>query len=456
MKRYFAFITVAVAAIFLSACIGSGGSSAPAPNNVHVVAKDSRVIVTWDMDSGVEYWFFHANGSGVTPQNCSSMPLCYTAVNVTSPALITSLYDGYPYSFSINGRRAGGPGGPGSAAVSATPRLAGTTWTSDTAPTTSNLLGITYGAYDANGARFVAAGTAGALYSGTVYTQADGATGITWSPLTNPLGTTSALNAVNYDTTRGEYISVGSSGAIIAMTPSTSTTWAPQTSGTSNALFAVANSGANYTTVAVGASGTIIYTADGGATSWHAAVVPAGITTQQLNGITYGYSTTLGQNIFVTVGTSGTLLYSQDYGVNWLSGNCTGTGCTAELKGVTYGGLDASGYGIFVAVGASGTVLTSENGVDWTPQLATTISPSSKLNAVTYSVGRRFVAVAEDGNIYYSEYYTSGTTVGNGAVTWSQVTPAAAVAAPALYAITTGGLYDFSAVGASGTNQYAD
>jgi hypothetical protein len=70
-------------------------------------------------------------------------------------------------------------------------------------------------------------------------------------------------------------------------------------------------------------------------------------------------------------------------------------------------------------------------------------------------VGRRFVAVAEDGNIYYSEYYTSGTTVGNGAVTWSQVTPAPVATHP-LYAITNGGLYDFSAVGASGTNQYAD
>ena len=436
---------VAVAAIFLSGCFGSGGSPAPAPNNVHAVAKDSRVIVTWDMAPGVEYWIFHADGSGVTPQNCSTRVLCGTAINASSPAAILSLYDGQPYSFSINGRTGSGPGGPGSVAVDATPRLAGTTWTSDAPPTTGNLLGIAYGAYDAVGSRFVAVGTAGAMYSGTVYTNVDATTGITWSQLTNPLGTTT-LNAVSYDTTRGEYVSVGTGGAVIAMIPASSTTWATQTSGTTNDLFAVANSGAyNTTTVATGAGGTIIYSLDGGA-NWHPAFsIPSGTAAQQLNGVTFGYSTTLGY-VFVAVGTSGTLLYSVDYGVNWLAGNCTGTGCTsAELKGVTYGGLDSSGHDVFVAVGASGTVLTSENGVVWTPQTATTIPSSSKLNAVTYSGARRFVAVADDGNIYYSEY-------GNGAVNW---TPVAATVA-SLNAVATGGLYHFSAVGNGGVNAYAD
>ena len=438
---------VALAAIFLSGCIGSGGSSAPAPNNVHVVAKDSRAIVTWDGVAGVEYWIFHANGSGVTPQNCSSMPLCYTAVNVTSPASISGLYNDYLYSFSINGRIDGGPGGEGSAAVDATPRPAGATWTTDASPTTSNLLGITYGAYDATGSRFVAAGTAGALYSGTVYTNIDAGTGlattgITWSQLTNPLLTTD-FNAVNYDSSRGKYLSVGAGGKMIAMTPSTSTAWAELTSYTGGQnLLAIANNGAGFTVV-TGAAGTIITSGDGGAT-W---TVQTSGTSNALNGVAYGYDSTNSHNTFVAVGVSGTILYSAD-AITWTAAT---SGTASELKSVTYGGLDANDKSVFVAVGAGGTVLTSPDGITWTAQTSISAVSTATLNAVAYSAGRRFVAVAANGNIYYSNYYSSGTT-GNGAVSWTQV--AAPVAT--LNTVATGGLYDFSAVGNGGLNAYAD
>ncbi len=470
MKRYIGFITVAAVAIFLSACIGSGGSSAPAPNNVHVVAKDSRVIVTWDMAPGVQYWIFHANGTGVTPQNCSTMPLCYTAVNVSSPASIPSLYNGYPYSFSINGRRDGGPGGTGSAAKGEIPRPAGGlgNWTAptpgtNTLPNTTILNGVAYGAYDANGARFVAAGAAGALYSGTVYTGVDtttglATTGITWAALVNPLTTPAAtdFNAVNYDTYRGKYLSVGTGGKMIAMTPSTSTVWTELTGYTGGQnLLAIVNNSAGFTVV-TGVGGTIIHSADGG-TTWAATTSITPATTANLNAVAYGYVTALGVNRFVAVGASGTLLWSAD-GDSWTNVTSTSPLSTA-LKGVTYGLVGS--VGTFVAVSADGKVITSTDGIIWTLRTPAAITASA-LNAVTASANavvplltsatNAFVAVDNAGNIFRSV---------DGGVTWSADTnPATPVhtgaASDSLHAVIRGGLYDYSAVGAAGLNLYAD
>ncbi len=444
MKRNIGIIAAVLAVISLVGC-GSGGSSAPAPTNVVVVAKDSRMFVSWDMTSGVEYWLYKAAGNGVTPESCSAMPSCTTTLAATSPTTLSSLANGTTYSVSINGRISGGPGGPGSAAVSATPRAAGGTWTApitNTIPNTTVLRGVAYGAM------YVAAGDGGALYSGAVYTVIDAVagakTGITWSALTNPFTTT--FNAVNYDSYRGKYLSVGAGGEIIGMTPSSSSTWSEQKTGYTGVqnLFAIANSGSYLTTVATGANGTIIYSADGGA-NWadkSAAVSPANPGTA-LNGVTFGYDYTNSRYVFVAVGASRTLLYSLDYGLTWTVGTCGAT-CsgTPALNGVTYGAT-GSASGVFVAVGASGTVLTSPDGITWTQQ---TSIPPATLNAVTYSSGRRFVAVANDGSIYYNEYANAG-------VTWTQAVTATGIA---LNAVTPGALYDYSAVGASGVNLYAD
>jgi hypothetical protein len=445
MKRYFGFITVVVATIFFSGCLGSGGSSAPAPNNVKVVPKDSRVIVTWDMVSGVEYWIFHANGTGVTPENCSTMPLCYTTVNVTSPASVTTgLTNDLLFSFSINGRKNGGAGGPGSAAVQTSPRLSGEagTWTLGTPPTTYNLRGVAYGA---SAAKFVAAGDSGALYSGSVYTIPDATlgatTGITWSPLTNP--STATFSAVSYDASGTKYLVAGSGGAILQSTDAV--TWTLQTTATTKTgsdLYAVANNGAS-TFVATGATGTIITSLDGG-TSWTAQTISGSPT---LNSVTYGYVTALGVSRFVAVGASGKVFYSLD-GVTWTTATSVST--TSEIKGVTYGLV--SGVGTFVAVTADGKVITSTDGSTWT----TPVSVSSALNAVTVSlnpvvplsstvttVTNAFVTVDNTGNIFRSI---------NGGVSWSNVYSGSTP----LYAVTHGGLFDYSAVGASGVNRYAD
>lgn len=435
-----------VVVMLLEGCFGQGGgSSAPPPTNVTVTPKDSRVVVTFDMTPGVSYWIWRAAGLGVTPQNCSSMPSCSTTLNATSPASISGLTNGTLYSFSINGRIDGGPGGTGSTAVSATPRLAGTTWSSGNTLNmgSNNMRGVTYGTM------FVAVGDGGASYSST--------DGSTWTPLSTPGTIPPSLNAVKYDNAHAKYLSVGAGGTVIALTPATSSTvWATQTSNTPNALYALANNGAGYT-VAVGDLGAIITSSDGA--TWTDRTAASGgatpVTANPLYGVTYGYSTTLAKYIFVAVGASGTLLYSTD-GINWT--NVTPSPAPGyDLNGVTYGGLDANGHPIFVAVGTSGTVLTSEDGVSWTPQTSTTIPTTSNLTAIAYSPSRRFMAVAADGNIYYSEYYSSGsTTVGNGATTWALVTQSPAPTTSSLYAVTVGGLYDFSAVGAGGANLYAD
>ncbi|OIR03186.1 hypothetical protein GALL_147060 [mine drainage metagenome] len=440
MKRFFAFIMVALVTMSLAGCFGAGASSAPQPTNVAVAAKDSRVVVTWDSIPGVTYWVFTAAGTGVTPTNCSSMTVCGTTLYATSPQIVSSLpgiygtygtvplTNGVQYSFTVNGRINGGPGGPGSPAIEATPRLAGNTWNTGINAGTTDLRGVAYGA-----GWFVAAGVGGSSFYSL--------DGNVWNALNNPNPTDFYSVAFN----GAVFLGVGANGNVMSLSPGQSA-WTQQNSGTNNTLYAVANG--NALVVAAGANGTIITTNNSG-TSWITDSSPTGYS---LYGVAYGVAKGI-TGTYVAVGAAGTLLYSTD-GVTWyLAANSPLP--TIDLKGVTYGGLDANGYGVFVAVGNSGTVLTSEDGITWTQQTSTTIPNTSNLNSVTYTAYRRFMAVGSDGNIYYSEYYSNPTgPTGNGGTVWTQVTPP--VATSSINAITTGALYDYSAVGAGGLNLYAD
>jgi photosystem II stability/assembly factor-like uncharacterized protein len=435
MKRKFGIILVAVVAALLQGCLGSGGSSAPPPTNVTATPKDSRVVVTWNPVPGVQYWIFYANGTGVTPQNCSSMPLCRTAINVTSPASIPSLYNGYTYSFSINARTGGGPGGAGSTAVQTVPRIGGSTWTAGTAQGANALRGVAYG-----NTKFVAAGDGGALFSGTT----DGANGITWTSLAsaNPMPTTK-FNAVSYNASTIKHFVAGAGGTIL-QSANAAVTWTKVAdSKTTNELFALANNGTGFV-VAVGASGTIVTTADSG-TTWADHSLAS---TPNLNGVAYGYDSTNLAYRFVAVGDTGTLLWSTD-GVTW--NNVTSAAVTtANLKAVT-NGYDSNSVYHFVAVGANGTVLTSPDGVTWTKvAFSATTAPAmltANLNSIVSSTGRRFVAVSNTGQVFYSEIADL--------TTWTQAAVSPTTASP-IYAVTTGGLFDYIAVGASGLNLYAD
>src|SRR5450759_2688331 len=168
MKRHFAFFLAIIAALLLAGC-GNKGDPAPAPANVKVVPGDASATVSWTMAPGVEYWVFVAAANSVTPENCSALTLCRTVVNATSPQLVTGLINGATYSFTVNGRTGGGPGGAGSISVSTVPRLAGTSWSVGTSVGSNDLRGVTYGTVVAADGTltpaFVAVGTQGAMFS---------------------------------------------------------------------------------------------------------------------------------------------------------------------------------------------------------------------------------------------------------------------------------------------------
>src|SRR5512139_3890432 len=123
MKRLIAGI-VAIAAVLVLAGCGSGGSSASPPTDVAVVPGDGYVTATWTMSPGVDYWIFYAPISGnLIPEACGTSIVCVIKVHAVSPQVLSGLVNGATYSFTINGRTDGGPGGPGSASVAAVPRL---------------------------------------------------------------------------------------------------------------------------------------------------------------------------------------------------------------------------------------------------------------------------------------------------------------------------------------------
>lgn len=117
---------VLLAAFLATSCGGGGGSAAPAPTNLAAVAGDTVVTLTWDMAGDVQYWMFEGP-SNVVPSSTDNMSKWIglaggsTALKVSSPLVVTALTNGVSYTFSINGRIGGGPGGPGATPVSATP-----------------------------------------------------------------------------------------------------------------------------------------------------------------------------------------------------------------------------------------------------------------------------------------------------------------------------------------------
>ena len=400
MKRYFTFILATIFVLILQGCY-SKGSSAPAPNNVSVVAGDLSATVSWDMLPGVEYWIFKAASNNVTPQNCFGSPQCQIIMKAASPAVVSGLTNGTTYSFSINGRIDGGEGGPGSPALQAIPRLAGAIWSTGTTLGANALRGVAYGTL------YVAAGDSGALFSST--------DGISWTASTNPLPAAN-LNAVAYSGSK--YLAVGAGGVILLS--SDGVTWLQQTSNTTNDLYAVAGNGLGGF-VAVGAAGTIVTSVDG--ITWTVATSGTG---NALNGITYASSQ------YMAVGALGSMLSSAD-AVTW---KIITPITVYNLKTVTYGYATGSTTGMFLALGDLGTLLSSSDGVTWTQQTAIASNPT--INAAAY--GRQFIAVGDNGNIYTS---TDG-------LTWTLATTATS----SVYALAHS-LYEYTAVGASGLNMHS-
>jgi hypothetical protein len=425
MRRTLMSLAAILTGLLVAGC-GSSGHSADPPASVVALAGDGIVTVSWPTTSGVDYWMFFANANSISTSNWTNIPGSRSAINVGSPFVATGLANDAVYSFTINGRTNGGPGGEGSPSVSAIPRLAGTAtatlpepWTApapSTVPVASELRGVTWGTI------LVAVGAGGVMYASL--------DGVTWTAIASPVS--SNLNAAAY---AGFYSAVGDGGAIlISIDGITWTEAASSRKATANKLNGI-GSGAGRT-VAVGAGGTIISSTDG--SNWTEAASSRTVTQKELFAVAFNGT------VWIAVGAEGTVLTSTDATANtWTL--IRSDPAFAALKGITVGTNAVTTTLVYVAVGASGALVTSPDAANWTQ----TAIGTNTLNAVTsvtkslaQTCGTQFVAVGDGGTIFTS---TDGTT-------WAkQPVPPAAGNLNAIVHTT----FSYSAVGAAGVTLLA-
>jgi hypothetical protein len=366
-------------ALLVSGCGGGAGSSAPAPSGFTVTPTNGQVIVTWQASPGVDYWLMYA--ATAAPIDIKSPPGGHVwATKITSPYVVSGLTNSVTYSFAMNARTGGGPGGAQTASLSTAPRAAGSSWLAG-AGGAGALRGVSYGTSSANGlAYLVAVGDAGSIYK-TADGVSQGLTGYTWSQVT--VGPLVDFKAATY--AYSHYVAVGSSGGTYNITSSADlVNWIPATffSGSPSAgVNAVASNGT--TLVAVGNSGTVFYSNN--ALNWTAATVPVGFL-----GALYGVAYSSTNGMWVAVGAGGVLITSTDGGANWTTGN--------SHSGSDLNSVAVAAGNVFVAVGAGGTIVRSTDGSTWS---LLTPGPTSSLYAVaTDSV--LFVAVGDGGKEFTS------------------------------------------------------
>ncbi len=379
-------ILAALIAAFLATACSKGSSAPPPSGGISVLAGESRVTVTWDAAPDVEYWLFYAPASSLSTSSWNSIPGSHAIVKAVSPQVVTGLTNGVTYSFTLNGRTDGGPGGVGTPSVSAVPRMAGSAWSAGSPLSPNDLRTVTVGTVTTTGTAvtmYVAAGAGGTMYSSS--------NGTTWAPINY-----TTANSIYGATYFGTYMAVGAGGAMLYSTDAV--TWAAGTTGTANNLYAIASNNVSLR-VAVGANGTIITSTDG--KTWYAAANSG--TAKDLYGVTYS---AYNGGTWMAVGAGGTIVASAD-ATNW---HAVTSNTTADLNGVAYGYSDTTlGTTTFVAVGAAGTLVTSTDGAAWTLQAPLA---ASALNAVTY--GLQFVSVGANGAIFTSTNGTNWTAQSSG------------------------------------------
>ena len=373
-----AYLLVLTSALLLAACGGSSTPSTPAPpvGGLSVVAGDSQVTVSWKETPGVEYWIFAApNNPNLSLNNWLATSGSTYRLKVTSPYAVTGLTNGTPYSFFMTGRTNNGPGGAATPTVAATPRLAGSEWTSASTLNTGTPTGMTYGSYLDIASNTVLNTYLAVGNGGKIFRTADLNTWTAITPVVNV-----NLHAAEYSFTK--FIAVGEGGTILYS--SDSKIWTPATKITPHNLNAIATNGS--LAIAVGDNGTIVTSKDG--IAW--TVTTSVPTTNKLDGISY---TSAGN--WLAVGAGGTILTSGD-GLTWTAQK---SGSSADLKGVgsmTRFTNNATSYQ-FIVVGANGTILSSPDAITWTAQSANTTANFNALSATN-----QFLAVGSDGTVVIS------------------------------------------------------
>ena len=373
-----AYLLVLVSALLLAACGGSSTPSTPAPpiGGLSVVAGDSQVTVSWKETPGVEYWIFAApNTPNLSLDNWLATSGSTYRLKVTSPYVVTGLTNGTPYSFFMTGRTNSGPGGDATPTVAATPRLAGSEWTSSSTVNTGTPTGLTYGSYLDVASNtvlytYVAVGNDGKMFRAADFN--------TWTAITPVVNVN--LHDAEYSFTK--FMAVGEGGTILYSTDSK--VWKQSTKVTPHNLNAIATNGS--LAIAVGDNGAIVTSKN--ALTWTVATsVP---TTSNLHGIAYTNS-----GNWLAVGAGGTILTSGD-GLTWTAQK---SGSSDDLKGVgsmTNFTNNVTTYQ-FIVVGANGTILSSPDAVSWTAQSANT-----KANFNALSTTNQFLAVGSGGTVVTS------------------------------------------------------
>lgn len=448
-------LIVAMVTPLLSGCYGKGSSADP-PANFMPTAGDGRVMLTWIPAPGVEYWIFSSTDSSLTAFNFPPANL-YIHPGAAMPFYMCSLYNGtlsngtvspLPYYFAANGRINGGPGGPSSPTISATPYNASASsyWHPGSTPLSPNLYGIGYTSLTtcSNNSTSAAGSFAVVGASGTIFTSSNG---INWNiPTSIPSGLPDLYAVTGYAANLNtptnpvlRWIAVGDGGASVYSTDGINWISGRAYNASNPALRSITHVAGTYT--AVGDLGTILSTTDGITWTSHTS---ATVTTNNLNGVTHG-------NIYVAVGDNGTILTSSD-GNTWTAKTPTST-ITSSLRQVAYfGGTYGS---IYVAVGDAGTVVTSKDGgATWVTRTAITgnnlVSVAAESQYVANAVAdtslgfistAQFVAIDSNGNAYTS---TNGYT-------WSS---AILTNATSLNALVSSG-FGYVAAGNAGATAYA-
>ena len=400
-QRFFALLL----AVLLASCGGGGSSATPPVGGLTAVAGGSQVTLTWQADPGVDYWLVYVPANVTI--NMTSPPANHVwVIPVTSPYVLTGLTEGTTYSFAINGRVNGGPGGPQTPTVTATPRPAGGTWSAGSGLGSADMHGVSYGTASDTSVDYVAVGSAGSVFHSL--------DGLTWNTATN-------APVMDFKATQymfSEFVAVGVNDPVAGHNIYLSTdmqNWTAATNVVANTgLNALTNNGT--TMVAVGNGGVILYSNDGN--NWTAANATAAAG-QNLYGVAYSSN-----GLWVAVGANGMLLSSPD-AVTWTK---VTIGVGTDLNAVTsYGGL-------FMAVGNSGAVITSSDGVTWT-QAVLPNNPTANFYAVTQD-NVQYLVMGSGGLAYTSP----------DAINWTANTTTAST----VYGIYGNQVY-YIAVGAGGT-----
>jgi hypothetical protein len=307
------------------------------PQNVQVVSGDSNTTdvmntISWTRDPAATDYvvYFSDTPGGVTDSSSQVVPVVSGSDFVTHSG--TDVVAGTPLYYKVQAL-SGTQSSVLSSEVTGTPQLS---------ITANNLNDVAWNGTDT----LVAVGEAGIITSPNGLQDGWASTAV--------VGLAESLSAVTWESTNSQFLIVGA-GLTVLTWDGSNNPWLPQnldgvagTTGNATDLEDVAWVDDRY--VAVGKNSVIITSVDG--ISW--AVQNDGGTED--NTTLTGVATNGDGSKTVAVGTNGTLLTSDDKGLNWTPWTVTESN---TLNDVTWDGSQ------FIVVGANGTVYTSTDGADW-------------------------------------------------------------------------------------------